>query len=107
MSLNLVKAANNSSEVNQVELDELKQKLSDETKTREKLLQVTRTKIQTYREVVSQVLGYDVSSSDGSTYKFLSIYAQERSDAVVSLIGPFPTFKKHSIYRRLQKTKMG
>ena len=43
-----------------------------------------RTKIQTYREVVSQVLGYDVSSSDGSTYKFLSIYAQERSDAVVS-----------------------
>ena len=35
--------------------------------------------------MVSQVLGYDVSSSDGSTYKFLSIYAQERSDAVVSL----------------------
>merc|ERR1711892_91679 len=80
--LKRLQTANNSSEVNQVELDELKQKLSDETKTREKLLQVTRTKIQTYREVVSQVLGYDVRSSDGSTYKFLSIYAQERSDAV-------------------------
>ena len=34
--------SNNAGVTNQVELDELKQQLSDETKTREKLLQVTR-----------------------------------------------------------------
>ena len=34
--------SNNAGVTNQAELDDLKQQLSDETKTREKLLQVTR-----------------------------------------------------------------
>ena len=44
---------------------------------------VFSTKIKAYRDVVTQVLGFDISSADGATYKFLSVYAQERSDSVV------------------------
>lgn len=35
--------------------------------------------------MVAEVLGYDVSANDATTFKFLSVYAQERSDSIVSL----------------------
>ena len=35
--------------------------------------------------MVAEVLGYDISANDATTFKFLSVYAQERSDSIVSL----------------------
>ena len=47
--------------------------------------------------MVAEVLGFDISTNDATTFKFLSVYAQERSDSIVS---PFDR-----VVIRIQKSK--
>merc|ERR1719431_1773135 len=56
--------------------------MNEAIKTKEKVIEVVHKKIQNYRETVSAVLGYDISSGDGLTFKFLSTFANERSDII-------------------------
>lgn len=74
---------NSAAFVDQTEIEELKNQLKTETRTKEKVLELVQNKVRAYREVVCEVLGYDISSHDAFTFKFVSIYAQDRSDTIV------------------------
>lgn len=61
---------------------ELEDKLFNERKTKEKVIEVVKARIVAFREAIEIILGYQVSSNDYHTFKFLSTFAHNKEQII-------------------------
>jgi len=64
------------------ELKEMTEKYFFEKKSKEKVLEVVKTRIESFREAIAMILGYQVTTNDYQKFKFLSTFAQRREDYI-------------------------
>jgi len=70
------------SEEEKVLVKDLKEQLFREKKSKEKVLEIVKKRIESFREAIAEILGYQVTSNDYEKFKFLSIYAQNREECI-------------------------
>merc|ERR1712130_187744 len=64
------------------QLKEMTEKYFFEKKAKEKVLEVVKTRIESFREAIAIILGYQVTTNDYQKFKFLSTFAQRREDYI-------------------------